>query len=56
MDSGVYSIINGVGAFAPNRGGVQINRCALGGMVQWLGRRSLVGRLSLTCAWSVVDR
>jgi len=28
----------------------------VGGVALWLGRRSLAGRLSLTFAWSMVDR
>jgi len=27
----------------------------VGGVAQWLGRRSLADKLSLICAWSMVD-
>jgi len=30
-------------------------RCGwVGGMAQWLGRRSMTGGLSLICAWSII--
>ena len=32
------------------------HRQRVGGMAQWLRRRSLAGGLSLICAWTVVDK
>jgi len=52
----IRPLIRSASAAAALTTGRSVQSQFVGGVAQWLGRRSLAGGLSLTCAQSTVDR